>query len=683
MITLKKYNFHVNDIDCAACALKIEEELKKDEHYENVSLNFGKLKLSFDTNMKEHDVKNYTENIIKKVEPDCTITLEENKKETSYFQDILRLFIGVALFFFSFLFHGVLREIFIIASYIILLYKVGTKAIKLLPKLILDENILLVISCFGAYLIDKKSEGLMVIVLYEIGKILESRAINNTRKSIASLMEIAPVSANIKKNKEIIEVTPYDICVDDIVVVKLGEKVPVDGILLSKSAKLDASSLTGESKLVELKKDSEVLSGSINMAETFEMRATKVYSDSTISQILNLVETASSKKTKAENFVEKCAKIYTPIVIILASLCFLLLPSFLNVSYTESYYRALSFLVIACPCAIVISVPLSYFSGIGRASSEGILVKGSTYLDMARKINKIVFDKTGTITTGSFEVVNVVSTSKYDKEEIYRLIYLGESYSTHPIAKSILSYKKIKNKEEKIQSIKEEMGLGISYKLKKHTYKIGNKDYVKNDIKTENTSIFISEDDEVIGYVELKDIIKKDSKEAISELKASGILTYMYTGDKKEVASDVAKQCGVNSFECELLPKDKYTKLEKLIKKNEKEKYVVFVGDGVNDAPVLALSDIGISMGLKGSNVAIEASDVVIMRDSLTKINRFIAISKYTNKIIIENLLFAFFIKILFLILAVFGLSQMWEAVFADVGVTLLTILNTLRILKK
>lgn len=680
---LKKYSFHLENIDCANCALKIEDALRKNVHYENVNLNFSRLTLTFDSDLKEYDIINYTQSIINKIEKETKIVRDNKSTKKPYYKDVFRMIIGLLFYTCSFLFKGVTCDIFILISYVILLYKVGIKAIRLIPKLILDENILLTISCFGAFLIDKKTEGLMVIVLYEIGKILESKAINNTRKSISSLMDMAPEYANVKRNEEIVQVSPYDIKIGDVFVVKLGEKVPVDGILLSKTAQLDKASLTGESKLVSIKEKEEVLSGSINMEEAIEIKATKEYKDSTISQILSLIETASTKKTKAENFVEKCAKIYTPIVIIIACVVFLTLPGICHISYSESYYRALSFLVISCPCAIVISVPLSYFSGIGLASKNGILVKGSTYLDMARKVNKVVFDKTGTITKGEFAVSKIKSLSHYTKDDIYKFIYLGEMYSTHPIAKSVLSYKKINIKDEKVVKVKEYSGRGISYEKDGHKYKIGNSVFTRANEEGNRTCIYISEDNKVIGYIELEDEIKKDSKKAISSLKKQGILTYMYTGDNEQIAKEVSKKVGVDHLAFELLPNDKYKKLETLIKENEEDRYVLFVGDGVNDAPVIALSDIGVSMGLKGSSVAIESSDVVIMRESLNKINRFIEISKYTNKVILQNIFFAFFIKILFLILAVCGLSHMWMAVFADVGVTLLTVLNTVKILKK
>lgn len=679
---MRKYSFQIGNLDCANCALKIEKELEKNEHYENVNLNFSRLKLTFVSDLKEYDVKNYTEAIIKKIEPDVVLSFENKTTNKSYWKDIIRLFIGIFVYSLSFLFTNYISDIFIITSYLILLYKVGIKALKLLPKLIFDENILLTISCFGAYFIDKKIEGLMVIVLYEIGKIFESIAVNNTRKSISSLMDIAPENANIKIKDKIIKTTPYDIKIGDILVVNLGEKIPVDGILLSKTANLDKSSLTGESKLVLIKENEEVLSGSINMEETIEIKATKLYSDSTISKILNLVETATSRKTKAENFIEKCAKIYTPIVMGIALLTFLTLPSLFSISYSESLYRALSFLVISCPCAIVISVPLSYFSGLGLASKNGILIKGSTYLDMARKIKKVVFDKTGTITTGTFAITNIVSLNTYSEDDIYKLIYYGEYYSTHPIAKSILSYKKVDMKGVKIKNIKEKPGLGISYEKGHHRYKIGNADFVKVKTKTNATTIYLSEDDQAIGYVQLKDQIKKESIAAIKALKQKGILTYMFTGDNREIAKEVKNCVGIDYYEYEMLPNDKYNHLDTLLKEKQKNEFIAFVGDGVNDAPVIALSDVGISMGLKGSNVAIESSDVVIMADSLEKINQLISISKYTNKVIIENLLFAFGIKLLFLVLAILGLTQMWMAVFADVGVTLLTILNTVKILK-
>ncbi len=679
---MKNYSFHIANIDCASCALKIETEMKKNKHYKDVRLNFAKLKLTFATDISSYDVLSYTQKIIQKIEPDVVLSINEKNTNRSYLFDFFRLILGILIYSFSFALEGTLHNLFVLASYFILLYKVGMKAIQLLPKFVLDENILLVISCFGAYFIDKKTEGILVITLYEIGKILENKAVNRTRKSIASLMDIAPITANIKIGGKIKSMTPYDIQIGNTVVVNLGEKVPVDGILISKKAQLDKSSLTGESKWIEVQKGEEVLSGSINMNQTIEIKATKEYKDSTISQILALVETASDKKTKAENFVEQCSKIYTPVVIVLACMIFLLLPSIFSITYTLSYYRALSFLVVACPCAIVISVPLSYFSGIGLASKNGILIKGSHYLDMARHINKIVFDKTGTITTGTFTITNIVSLNSYSKEKIYKLIYMGEQYSTHPIAKSILSYKKLNIKNEKITNIEEKAGAGISYVRENHKYKIGNNDFVQYHENSKNC-IYLSEDEQVIGYIELKDTIKRDSKKAIQNLNQKGIMTYMYTGDDQKEAKKVAQKVGVKHFIYEMTPDAKYTQLEQLIHTSRKNQYVAFVGDGVNDAPGLALSDIGIAMGLKGSTLAIDSSDIVLMNDSLDKINRLITISKYTNRIILQNLIFAFAVKIVFLILSILGLTQMWMAVFADVGVTLLTILNTIKILKK
>ena len=578
-----------------------------------------------------------------------------------------------------------------IISFVVLLYKTAKKAWKQVTKnKVLDENTLIVISAIGAYFVGKISEGIMVITLYEIGKILESKAVNKTRKSISDLMNIKPEYANLKINEEIKKVNPEEVKIGDIIMVKTGEKIPLDGVVISGDAQVDNSALTGESKLVNVTKNSKVLSGSINVNGLIEVKVEQTYENGTVSQILNLVENATDKKAKTETFVSKAAKIYTPVIIGLALLVAIFMPLVVaNVTYKESIYKALIFLVISCPCSIAISVPLSYFSGIGKASKKGILIKGSDYLDGIKDIKEIIFDKTGTITTGNFKVSEIHSLDeKYSEDEILEYFARGEKLSNHPIAKSILNkYEENQNKKElnvnDVENFEEVSGKGLKYTYNNKNIKIGNSSFT--GAKTENivgTVLYLNIDDQVVGSIVLSDEIKPKTKETMEKLHKLGIKTKMFTGDKKEIAEKIAKEVGIKAVKSEMLPQDKYNELDKIIEQREENKKVAFVGDGINDSPVLARADIGISMGGIGSSSAIEASDVVIMTDELNKIVDGIEISKKTNKIIIQNLIFAIGVKILTLLLSLFGIADMWQAVFADVGTTLITIFNTLRILK-
>lgn len=680
---MKKYNYILNGLDCANCARKIENHLNKDDRYKDVKINFSTLKLSFQTSI-EDDVLKITEKLIKEIEPDVTIINNEYKKN-NISTDIIQLILGILLLILSIIIkNNLISNILLILSYIVLLSKTFITALKLLKRKTLNENMLITISCIGAYLIDKQHEGIMVIILYSIGKILEAKAVNNTRKSISSLMDIKPEYANVYKDKKIVKISPIEVKKKDIIVVKPGEKVPLDGIIVKGTSNLDVSSLTGESKLKQVKKDDEILSGSINKDGTLEILVTEIYEKSTVNKILNLVENATDNKAKTENFVSKAAKIYTPIVIILAIIVIILFPLIFNISLRNSIYRALTFLVISCPCAIAISVPLSYFSGIGCASKNGILIKGSNYLDALRKINTIIFDKTGTLTYGNFTVSEIVSLDKkYTKEDIFKYIYIGELYSNHPIGKSIINYKKINVKKYDLNNYKEYSGKGISYIYDNDVYKIGSSNFVK--YKEKDSNIYLSINNKVIGYIVLEDTIKETTIKAINELKKLNINIKMFTGDNKEIALKIGNKLSIKNenIYSELLPDDKYMNLREVISVKEKNEVVAFVGDGINDSPSLALADIGISMGLNGSSAAIEASDVVIMQDNLCDIVKAINISKRTNKIIIEDLIFSIGTKVLILILSALGLCGMWEAVFADVGVTVLAILNTLRILRK
>ena len=577
----------------------------------------------------------------------------------------------------------VLSTVLIITAYVILLCKTAKKALKQITKnKILDENALITISVIGAFLIGKEMEGAMVILLYEIGKILESKAVNKSRRSISELMNIKPEYANIKNGDDIETVTPDKVNIGDIIVVKSGEKIPLDGIVTKGEAQIDTSALTGESKLIDVTENSKVLSGSINAQGLLEIKVTSTYENSTVNKILQLVENATDKKAKTETFVSKAAKIYTPVVIGFAVLVAIFMPLLFNVTYSESIYKALVFLVISCPCSIAISVPLSYFSGIGKASKKGILIKGSDYLDGLKDIGTIVFDKTGTITIGNLEVEEINSDKEeMNKEEILKYFAMGESFSNHPIAKSILKKADMNIDLSQVKNYEEISGKGIKYEFEGKTIKIGNAKFVeKESSQILGTVLYLKIDDEVVGNVVLKDQIKPDAKQAITLLKQMNIKTHMFTGDKKEVAIETAKEVGIPNVVYEMLPADKYNKLEEVIKAEPKK--TVFVGDGINDSPVLARADIGISMGGIGSSSAIEASDIAIMTDELMKIVEGIKISKTTNKIIKQNLIFSIGVKIATLVLTLLGIADMWQAVFADVGVTLITILNTLRILK-
>ena len=691
---MKSYKYTLEGLDCANCAKKIEDEIAKTKGYEDVIVNFSTLKLTFKSD--NPNAKKEVTEIVKKLEPDVEVLDDGEKKqekEEHNDSDIARIVIGIAIYLIALIGNlgTIITNILTIISFVVLLYKTAKKAWKQVTKnKVLDENTLIVISAIGAYFVGKISEGIMVITLYEIGKILESKAVNKTRKSISDLMNIKPEYANLKINEEIKKVNPEEVKIGDIIMVKTGEKIPLDGVVISGDAQVDNSALTGESKLVNVTKNSKVLSGSINVNGLIEVKVEQTYENGTVSQILNLVENATDKKAKTETFVSKAAKIYTPVIIGLALLVAIFMPLVVaNVTYKESIYKALIFLVISCPCSIAISVPLSYFSGIGKASKKGILIKGSDYLDGIKDIKEIIFDKTGTITTGNFKVSEIHSLDeKYSEDEILEYFARGEKLSNHPIAKSILNkYEENQNKKElnvnDVENFEEVSGKGLKYTYNNKNIKIGNSSFT--GAKTENivgTVLYLNIDEQVVGSIVLSDEIKPKTKETMERLHKLGIKTKIFTGDKKEIAEKIAKQVGIQAVKAEMLPQDKYNELDKIIEQREENKKVAFVGDGINDSPVLARADIGISMGGIGSSSAIEASDVVIMTDELNKIVDGIEISKKTNKIIIQNLIFAIGVKILTLLLSLFGIADMWQAVFADVGTTLITIFNTLRILK-
>ena len=680
---MKKYEFILKDLDCAGCANEIQEKLEKNPKLHNVNVNFAKLKLTYETD--EVTVEEVRK-AVKEQEPEVELIEVSSQKEeerSSTSSQVLRLIIGIAIALIG-LYANLplgIGKFLIIIGYGILLYRTAKNALKMILKSKkINENFLITISCIGAYLVGEHLEGLMVIILYEIGKILEEKSVNKSRKSIKDLMNIKPGYANLKIENEIKQVSPEDVEIGDTIIVKEGERIPLDGIVTKGNADLNTASLTGESKLAQVQDGSKVLSGSIVANGMLEIEVTEKYENSTVSRILDLVENATDKKAKTETFVSKASSIYTPIVIGLALLVAIFLPMFTDITYTGSngsIYRALIFLVISCPCSIAISVPLSYFSGIGKSSKEGILIKGSDYIDTIKDIKEIVFDKTGTLTKGEFEIQEIQNFGEYTEQDVLRYAAMGERYSNHPIAKSIM--KANQENVEEVQEFKEIAGKGLSYQYNGKTVLVGNSALVGVNETDNTTKIYVKINEELIGTISLGDTIKEGTKEAIKQLKALGIKTSMFTGDNKNIAEKVAQETGIENVKAEMLPQDKYNELEKLLNTNKK---VVFVGDGINDSPVLARADVGISMGGVGSESAIEASDVVIMTDNISKIIDAIKISKKTCGIIKQNLVFSIGVKALILMLSAIGFGGMWQAVFADVGVTIITIFNTLRILK-
>ena len=674
---MKKYRYNISNLDCANCAREIEESLNKNKDFRNVVVNFNTLKLSYESE-KEFTI-NELNTLIKKIEPDTSVSSEEEtvKKEFHLSILIIALVIGVMGYFLKL--PKVIKIIMYLIAYSMLLYRTTINAIKLLVRSkTINENALITISCVGALAIGEVIEGMMVIALYTIGKILEEKAINNSRKSIKDLLDLKQPYANLKSNNGTKKIMVEDIKLNDILVVKKGEKVPVDGIVIKGNTKLDTSALTGESELYEVKEKDNILSGSINMGSVIEIKVTSLFENSTVSKILELLESATDKKTKTETIVSKISKVYTPIILILAILVIIILPTVFSVDLTDAIYRGLTFLVVSCPCAIAISVPLSYFTGIGVASKRGILIKGSNYLDNLSNAKSIIFDKTGTLTNGTFTVTDIqILDDNYTKEEVIDILRKGESFSNHPIAKSILKLSSDKVNTKDVLEYNEEEGKGITFKLGKKKISIGNK--LLCDCKID-ALIHLNIDGKHIASVTINDGIKDKAKETISLLKKVGIKTYMFTGDKKEVAINIGKKLEIDEIKYEMLPTDKFEIYDSV---ESKEGITIFVGDGINDAPVLRRANIGISMGSIGSESTIEASDVVLINDRLDKIPEAINISKYTKFIIKQNLIFALSVKIIVLLLSVLGYANMYLAVFADTGVTLLTILNTLRIMRK
>lgn len=602
-----------------------------------------------------------------------------------------RIVLAILLFITAMLFtHSTILKCTVLGmAYLIAGYDIIFKALKNIIKgQVFDENFLMGIATLGAIGIKEYPEAVMVMVLYQIGEYLQDKAVEKSQNSITELMDIRPDYANIEKNGDLTKISPYEVKIGDTIIVKTGEKIPIDGIIIDGTATLDTSALTGESRPREVKIGDEAISGCINTNGLLKIRVTKEYGQSTVSKILDLVENASSKKTKTENFITKFAKIYTPVVVLAALFLAILPPLIFGSNFSVWINRALTFLVISCPCALVISVPLGFFAGIGGASKCGILVKGSSYLELLSKPETIVFDKTGTLTQGYFKVVKIVQQEDTTKEELLELTAYAESYSNHPIA---LSIKKAYDKsidKNRISEISEIAGNGVRAEINGCSILVGNENLLKNHnisyqkANETGTIVYTAKNSKFLGYIVISDKLKEDAQKAIMELKKLKLQTVMLTGDTEESGLAVAKEINIDKAYTQLLPIDKVDKIEDIIEQKTKNKSVIFVGDGINDAPVLTRADVGIAMGGLGSDAAIEAADVVIMDDKPTKVATAIKIAKQTLTIVKENIAFALGIKVLFLILGAFGFVTMWGAVFADVGVTLIAVLNSLRALK-
>ncbi len=694
----------IEGLDCANCAAKIEVQLNKTDGIEEARVDFlsRKLTLSLSSLANKSEMIQKTQKIIDKIEPGVKIhelSKEENDDydhdhgEGVNLKEMLRLIVGILIFV------GVLfvskSSIFYLPMFIISYLLIGGEVVfrafrNILRGKVFDENFLMTIATIGAFAVGEYPEAVAVMLFYQVGELFQDIAVNRSRRSIKKLMSIRPDVAYVKKGNEVQEIKVEEVNVDDIIVIKPGERVPLDGIIIDGDSSLDTKALTGESVPMNVTVGEQVLSGCININGLLTVKVTKLASESTVAKVLELVETATSKKAPTEKFITKFARVYTPIVTLAAVLLAIVPPLFIQgATFEEWLYRALIFLVISCPCALVVSIPLGFFGGIGAASKNGILVKGGNYLEALNEIEIAVFDKTGTLTEGSFKVTQVNAVNDISKDELLEKTAYVESFSNHPIALSVVKeYNKSIN-QEIVSDIKEISGHGIKAKVNTAEVLVGNARLMEREnISFEESSalgsiLYIAINNKYVGNIVVSDQIKKDSKEAIKLLKALGIKkTVMLTGDKRAVATSVGKELGLDEVHAELLPEDKLNKVEELLKHKSKQGKLFFVGDGINDTPVLARADIGIAMGGLGADAAIDVADVVIMTDEPSKIATAVRIAKRTRKIVWQNIIFALGVKVFFLVLGAFGIATMWEAVIADVGVSLIAILNAMRVLK-
>ncbi len=666
-----KTKVKIYGLDCPNCARNLQNEINKLDGVSNASIEFVKNSLTFESEQPELALTKII-SLTKQLEPQAKISKIEQNHKKSFVIDLVCLLVGVGLgvfIFFCPLPSWAYWTIYVLAA-ILLGYKTYYKAIKLLFKGIINENLLITISVIGASIISEHMEGLMVIALYSTGKIFENMAVNKSRKSIEKLAQMQPEYANLLLRGKETKVSPEQVKKGSTILVKAGEKVPIDGVILKGTSLINNQSLTGESVPVLKQVGDEILSGGILLDGTLEIKTTNLYKDSAISKIMNLVENANENKSKTETFISKITRWYTLGVVVLACLVFAVVLAVTN-NLSTAFYRGLIFLVVSCPCAFAISVPLSYFSGLGNASKNGVLIKGSNFLDACSGLKLVAFDKTGTLTTGNFEIKHIAAEKGFTSQDVLYYAALGEQNSIHPLAKAVVEANKKELK--KVADFKEISGKGLEYSLNNKTYFVGRKN---ENLKA--TIIEVFENNNLIGTIELADTIKPTSIDAIKKLKEMNIKSVLLSGDNLETAKSVAKQLGINEVKASLLPEQKYDYLNNC--KNNKIK-VGYVGDGINDAPSLAVANVGFSMGINGVPASIEASDVVVVDDNPQKIATAIKISKYTRKIVWQNIILSAVVKLTFLTLGALGVTRMLAAVFADVGVTLLAILNSLRAL--
>ena len=697
--------FMLNGLDCANCAAKIETEIKNIEGTKFASVDFVSKRLTWEaeSNTNVPMLVEKIESIVKKIEPDVKIVLVENPSkskieekddddEEGHKKEIVELVIGGTLFVVGliFKFQNWLELTIFLISYIIVGRKVVLSAIKgIVRGQVFSEHFLMSVATIGAFFVGEYPEGVAVMLFYLVGELFEDMAVDNSRKSISELMDIRPDYANLQVGEELKKVSPDEVNIGNKIVVKPGEKIPLDGKVIEGTSMVDTAALTGESVPRELKPGSDALSGFVNKNGVLTIEVTKEFGESTVSKVLDLVQNASNKKAPTEKFITKFARYYTPVVVF-GALALAIIPPLVipGASFSNWIYRGLVFLVVSCPCALVLSIPLGFLGGIGGASKKGILVKGGNYLEALNNIEAVVFDKTGTLTKGVFKVTKAISENGYTEDELIKYAAYAESYSNHPIALSIIAAYHAEIDKDKIENYQEIAGHGIKVNVNGKEVLAGNtklmisENIQYTDVDTLGTVVHVAIDKKYAGSIIISDEVKEDSAKAIKELKALGVRkTVMLTGDLKKVGDNIGKELGLDKVYSELLPADKVEKVESLEAQKSHKGKTVFVGDGINDAPVLARADIGIAMGGLGSDAAIEAADVVIMTDEPHKVASAIKIAKRTRNIVSQNIVFALGVKAIFLVLGALGLASMWAAVFADMGVALIAVVNAMRAL--
>ena len=685
---MDKYIFHLRGLTCANCAGKIEEKLKSRDELKNLHYDFLNDELVFESEEESSELRNKIQEIVDSIEDGVVVTedlgeeIEEEEEEESFsiYKSIV-VFVGLVILHFA-----KLNEKVTIISYLVLYLIIGYDVIK--PSIekiatgkFMDEKFLMTVASLAAIISGEYAEAVAVMLFYSVGEIIQDRAVDSSKKSIKEALKLKPDFANLMIDGEIVKVDPSEVAIGQVILIRPGEKVPLDGKILKGSSNLDTSNISGEFAPVSLEAGDEIISGFVNLDSSLEVEVTKTYKEGTIAKIIDMVKNASVNKAKVEKFITRFAKIYTPIVIGLAVILFLFLNFATDHTAKEALYRAAIFLVISCPCALAISVPLTMFAGIGSLSRRSIFVKGGNSIEALTDIDGVAFDKTGTVTKGEFIIAEVEETSA-SKDEILEIAAVGEAYSTHPIAKAIVKAFKTKKTPDHLNNLG---GKGIEFELEGKSYLVGNKKLLEDfDISLEGNKesnyvdVFVADKEKVLGVIKLKDQIKDGVKESVDELHKRGVKTYMFSGDKDRVVEEIAKEVGIDYYKGSLLPEDKVSEIKKI----EEDKRIAFVGDGTNDAPSLASAYLGISMG-SGSDIAIETSDIVLLKNDISSIVRAIDIAKRVKKIAYQNIFIALFLKVVVLGLGAVGYVSMPLAVFADVGVALLCIVNSLRVFKE